>query len=494
MLSNKSRRILSLAACVGVALLLLSGNALAGITTGHSPLPTYAVQAGGPNIVYTVTPAGSFTRKVQATRNLYDAPNSSFLLRVDLQSGFVFANGGLPTKNDISASNVIGGPGINASGVEIYDGGQAGDSYVRYYIPTPAGNGVAFTEATLTVKPNPWYIKDVAGYLAGLHTAVKYMDVKATLFEVNGTQQFDSDKDESTDTAHMLKAANGIEAEVAREGKKVIDLENTRFFFEGWDETTDDESRLDLRPAPGVLGTNGSQFVFGTDINFTLTFTGNMTGIKNIKWGEHSCELTTTTGKIAIPGTNGCFDDDVRITINVTGTTPLDKRVLDVTVDYTVAHNSSLNDTALAATPLTEWCYNGSMLISSFSQANTNSWRTRYYIWNYDKEPSSILVRVLTLPIDGAIGSQALGLGQVVYRYTVAGNSGITIKLEDVLVDIGAQGPQLGPDGNGNMYAEFSFGSQRTVGWTSIFDPTGSTFMGMIQMHNGFAEHEFEEK
>jgi len=486
---NSLNKAVGFAACLGMTLLLLSGNVMAGITTSHSPLPTYAVQVGGPNVVYTVTPAGSFTRLIQATRNQYAAPNSSFLLRVDLQSGFVFAAGGLPTPADISCVPVSG---INQSGVEIYDGGQAGDTYVRYYIPTPAGTGVAFTQATITVKPNPWKIKDVTGYLAGLHTAVKYMDVKATVFEVNGTQQFDSDRDESTDTAHFIMSSNGIDAAVARKGKKIIDLENTRKFFEGHEPTQDDESRLTLQPMYGVLGTNGTQYVFSSDINFKLIFTSNLSGIADIRWAEGGCQVTSTTGTINLPGTNGCFGT-VPITFNVDGITSLDARVLNVTVTYTITHNSSLNDTALAATPITEWCYNGSMLISSYSQANTTSWRTRFYIWNYDRDPSSILVRVLTLPINGAIGSQALGLGQVVYRYTIAGNSGITIKLEDVLTDVGAPGPQLGPDGNVNMYVEFSFGSTRTTGWTQIFDPTATTFMGMIEMYNtGGDDHEYK--
>jgi len=478
----KGSKILSLAACLGVAFLLLSGNALAGITNGHSPLPMYALQIGGAGVTYTITPAGSFTRQIQATRNQYSAPNASFILRVDLQSGFVFATGGLPKTTDISYSSTPAG-GINTGGVEIYDGGQAGDAYVRYFIPTAAGTGVAFTSATLTITPNNWKITDVNGVLTGAHTVTKFMDVTATLFDAGDGLQFDDSTTEASDTAHFIKAVNGVEAAVADKGHKVIDLETTRLNFVGFHKTFDDTSALDLQPVSGVLGLNGAQYVFGSEINFTLTFTSNLNGIKDIQ----VCGLYTTTGTLILPGTtSGCFGGSIPVKIDVDGVTPLDKRILNVGVTDTTTHAPIIsNDTQLVSTPLTEWVYNGCLLVSSYANANTNAFRTRFYFWNYDESASSILVRVFTLPINGTtLASVALGNGQVVYRYNVQGKSGLTVKLEDVLTDVGAPGPQLGPDSNGNMYVEFSFGSEIVVGWTQTFDVTGTSFMGMIQMYD----------
>jgi hypothetical protein len=486
--SSKSRYTLSLAACIGVALLLLSGNAMAGITASHSPvLPTYALQVGGAGVTYTITPAASFTRQIQATRNQYNAPNSSFLLRVDLQSGFVFANGGLPKPTDISYTSTPAG-GINVAGVEIYDGGQAGDPYVRYYIPTSAGTGVAFTSATLTITPNNWKITDQAGYLTGGHTVVKYMDVQALLFDAGNATQFDDSFVEPSDTAHLFRVANGVEAAVADLGHKLIDLETTRLNFVGHDKLFDDTSALDLQPAPGVLGLNGAQYVFGTEVGFVVTISGNLSGIVDCRLNPGlPTERVSSTCVFNIPGTptpwTG-FGGYIRVKINVNGTTPLDSRTLNVTITDTTNHAPIIsNDTQLASTPLTVWAYKGSLLVSSYANANTNNFRTRFYVWNYDEDASSILVRVMTLPINGnTTPSVALGLGQVVYRYNVPGHSGLTIRLEDVLADVGAAGPQLGPDSNGNMYVEFSFGSERVTGWTQTFDVTGTSFMGLIEM------------
>ena len=120
MFSNNARRntfkygkILSLAICLGVACLLLTGSALAGVTTGPSPLPQYALQVGGAGHTLHPHQCRDFTRTVNAPRAATGNPNSAFYIRVDLQPGFVFAPG--YTVNGQDVSQIIDGGTPSAS-------------------------------------------------------------------------------------------------------------------------------------------------------------------------------------------------------------------------------------------------------------------------------------------------------------------------------------------------------------------------------------------
>lgn len=498
----KYSKILSLAACLGVAFLLLSGSALAGVTTGHSPLPKYAIQAGGINQVYTLKTSpqpATFTRQIEAARAVHGNVNSDFLVRIDLQTGFVFAAGGLPGAGDVTLTATGCTGAMTAS---VYDGGLAGDPYVRYLITvTTAFTGGCSTSSGwpyLTFTPNPWNIKDVNGYLTGTKNIVKYMYVTITTFDATSGIQFDDSFTETGDTANIIQTANGVEAGVATEGGKIIDLANSRKNFTvrppllppspSADRTmTDTTPRLDLQPAANVLGLDGNLFSFagpgGVTINFTLTFTTNMTGIYNFVWDPNSGNvfpaIVATPNTLNIPGSNTGFGGSVPLYINVDGITSLDSRILNVTITYVPTHNA-IGDTALAATPLTEWDYNGTLLISNYANGNTNAWRSRFYFWNYDEDSSSILVRLFTLPTDGT-QSQLVGGSQLVFAYNIQANSGLTVKLEDILTQLGVALPYTA--GGGNLYVEFSFGSGEVVGWTQTFDPTAANFMGTTYLH-----------
>jgi hypothetical protein len=522
-------KVLSLAACLCVAFLLLSGSALAGITKGHYPgdnpysgsltLPTYAIQAGGIGKVYTLTTtvqSASFTRQIQAPRQAPSGlPNSDFYLKIDLdptigvgvgipQTGFSFAAGGLPKVTDITLVLPAGAAGAIGT-VAIYDGGQAGDQYVRYYIPVtttfaPNGSG---QWPYVVITPNPWKITDGNGYLTGAKNVVKYMYVTATTYDVYNSLQFDDIATEGTDTAAILQTGNGVVGAVAREGARVIDLATTRKNFvpcsffspcesgSGNTTTVDATPRLNLQPASNVLGLNGNLYSFGAEITFTLSFTTNLNGILSTTWDPNDGTNTRSSAP-GIPGTititntpilETGYGSSVPIYITVDGVTPLVSRVLLVTITYTSNNPGNSGDTVDSNDPLTAWTYNGSVLISNFGNGNTNAWRTRFYFWNYDEDPSSILVRVFTLPTDGS-QSQLLPVAnpqQLVFSNNIMANSGLTVRLEDILNQLGVPLPFT--TWGGNLYIEFSFGSPEVVGWTQTFDPSATHFMGMIQMY-----------
>jgi len=480
----KHSRILSLAFCFGVAFLLLAGSALAGTTTGLGTPTKYALQVGQAGAVYSIT-AGTYVDRLMNV-----ARSQNFFIQLDLQSGFTFGASGLPLAGDVTLT--VAGGGVIGS-ISIFSGGTAGSSAVRWQVPVTT----AFSTApTFRINPTTgWNIVDGSGYLSG--TSTKYMEVTVTTYDVNTGTQFDGVSTVAADTARMIQAVDGVDSGIATLGAATINIVSPdlrkKFVVAGLVTATKDaSSALKLQPKAGINGLTMAGYAFAAADQFTITFAGNLTGISSFVWAPGANVITKTVSSsdvtagyvaLVVPGNNGGLGASVAIAINVSGTTALDSRTLTAKVDTSIAANSANNNTELAAANLTAWTYNGTILIANYANTNTNSWRTRFYIWNPSGAQAPILVRVFTLPINGS-ASTLVGSAQLVYSYTVAAASGITIKLEDILTQLSVTMPYLGPDGNGNVYVEFAVGAASVTGWTQTFDLTAVNFMGMVQMHN----------
>ncbi len=92
-----STRITSFVICLGLACLMLTGNALAGTTTATEL--KYATEVGVADTVYTI-PAGNTIVRVMAV--LRQSASGNFFLKVTLGSNAQFATGGLPVLGDLT--------------------------------------------------------------------------------------------------------------------------------------------------------------------------------------------------------------------------------------------------------------------------------------------------------------------------------------------------------------------------------------------------------
>src|SRR5262245_14508860 len=119
--SMRGNRIASLALCLGVAFLVLTGSALAGTTAVTGGAVSYAREVGAVNAVYTLPVGTTATRALAVIRNTAQ----DFFVDVSLGNGALFtgAASNLPEASDLTIS---GGGG--AAAFSIVFGGTAGSS------------------------------------------------------------------------------------------------------------------------------------------------------------------------------------------------------------------------------------------------------------------------------------------------------------------------------------------------------------------------------
>jgi len=376
-------------------------------------------------------------------------------------------------------------------------------------------------------------VRDIYGYLSG--TAEKYLDVTVITLSHDG-EEMDPETPAASDTCHILKAVDGVIARVHREGEDTININppsfRTKFEKESWfhpEYDVDDSPEVTLEPNEHVYGLDAPrEYRFAEDDLFLVTISGNLAGIKWIVWGGYEDIPGLTTVVTAEDKENGyvvltiptdwrhprLIGDERRIRIYVDGTTPLDDRMLFIQIDSVIAINPANNNTELLTTSLTEWEVNGTILVANYANANTGFWRSRFYIWNAMEKPAVVIVSVKTLPLSDhplspgqvqplvpgtALKSELVGGHMLTYSFMIPGQmggSGITIKLEDILNQLGVTMPYLGPDGNGNVYVEFAVGAKACSGWVQTFSSDATTtFMGTeMMMKNPYRAEENEHR
>ena len=271
------------------------------------------------------------------------------------------------------------------------------------------------------------------------------MYVTVTTYDASDFAQFD---DSTTviadDQKNILSAVDGVENTViVHLGGRTIDLGHTRTQFTTSPIHDDSTGSIDLEPADNVLNLAGTQYHFGSEINFTITFSGNLDGISNFTFDGVTRPRNGGTGSFAfaLAGSTGGFGDSMHVDFTVDGSTSLLARTLQVAVSDTAASGYTIQD--LSATNLTIWNYNGTLLVSNYANGNTGFWHSRFYFWNYDSTASSILVRLFTLPTDGTT-SQLVGGAQLVFAFPIQASSGLTVKLEEILNELGVTWPYPG--------------------------------------------------
>ena len=195
-----------------------------------------------------------------------------------------------------------------------------------------------------------------------------------------------------------------------------------------------------------------------------------------------AADVTAGSITLSVPG------DDVNlaggnsaIRITVDGTTALSARTLTVTVNLSLGGTSgpAANDHNIsAATPLTVWSLNGTVLLAAFANGNTDTFSTRFYIVNPSGTAGNVSVRVFTLPIAGGANAQ---VGTTLALGSLAAGGALNIRFaEDVLTPLSIPLPYT-TDG-GNLIVEITIEANGVTGVGQVFQSGSLQSFGIFSL------------
>lgn len=490
------------ALCLGLALILMAGTAMAG-TTSFTALK-YAKETGvattnNYNLPMIVSPGfvtHSFT-------NYLPVVGQNFLVKVKLTATpdtVVFVNTG-DAVGKVGAYTLVRGAGGLTGAVSGCTGAGSGGSYgtitftcnvtenfdvppvfTWYWYNTVAGA----PPATPAANPGS-QIRDVPGIIAGGGTISISITTWDAVFQ---SVQLDA---EATDVTPFIKGVNAVSVQSLVTSSRVIDITSNRTQFTSASAPTgtliDDDARIALLSGDAdgdtVYQRTGLAFRLTSGVSsVTLTLTSpDLTGITEVIYDPFGLDLVVTpvdpavgfTGSIVIdiPGGNvPTVVDAVPIVIHVDGTTPLANREINIKVTLNIGGGvdgfpgiTTIKNTTL----LTSWTSNGTVLICPFTNGNATAMNGRIYLWNNSSLGAPVVAQVFTLPIKG-VATQLLGTVTV---GTLDGLSGMNIKVkEDLLDPLGIAQPYVA--NGGNLVVILSVEAQHVVGVSNVFNATFS--------------------
>ena len=481
-----STRIISFTLCLGLACLLMMGNALAG-TTAVSGEIEYAREVGGAGTQYVI-PANN-----TIVRTLAILPSASFFLKVSLDGNAEFDSGGdgeLPAATgDLSQSAGQGATDITRLGTP-----EDGDTYVEYLVivNTAFRNYPAFTFDT-----EGWGIKDPDNVLGGGGTinvtvTTRASDTGATI-------------DTGTDSDAWLKGVSGVTVikDSLKSTTATVDVATARTEFVAVNDDTADMDKgatLGLSDMTAMaLAADGTAYALDAADTIELVVTGDLTGITEIVWNDGAemeggevrlgqldddFDLANGVATLKLAGDNAGIDRmmDVAgemvgvvgtITIIVDGSTTLNSRTLNLAVKLDL-DEENVSDRELVSTTLTEWKLNGTVFLANFVNGNNDMFHSRVYLFNHGPVSGDITVRAFTLPTSGnstLVGTAELG--------SLMSWSGRNIRVaEDVLMQM-TELPYTA-DG-GNLVLEITIDANNIAGTAQVFQNDLSSF-GIYQL------------
>ena len=461
----KSNRLKIVALCLGVALLVMTGSAMAGTTAFNTGTSLkFAREVGQANQLYTL-PAG-FT----VTRTVGVPLSESFMVVVTLDGGAKINSG--PANGNLTVTTTTGTVGT----INIFSGGT-NSATVTYYVTITAP---ITSQATLNLAVAGWVIKDVSNVLGGGGTINISVTTQTTLGSA-----FDS----GTDSVGLIAGSYGVAINPALSaGAAVIDVGSNRFNFTSVTgkstTTTDIGASLGIRKtttaSPFVYTTDGSVYTLTnlSSIQLLITATaGDLTGIKSVNWASTTASVPTAgwTSPITLTvgGGSTSFDEIAKtITITVDGSTTLVTRTLAVQVNWLsgggLEGTTGGSRTLLAATTMTTWTLNGTVLIAPWTTGNNALYNGRIYIFNPSSLVGSVVAQVYTLPV-GMGGSTLLG---TISLGTLPASSGTNIRVaEDLLANISGVTLPYTTNG-GNLVIKFTINATNVVGYSQVFGST----------------------
>ena len=410
-----STRIISFTLCLGLACLLMMGNALAGKTEVSGEIK-YAREVGGAGTQYVI-PTGN-----TIVRTLSILPSASFFLKVGLDGNAEFnseGDGELPEDGDLTQT-VVGADNTTISRLGTPDDGDTSIEYL-VIVDEPFTNFPVFTFDTRN-----WGIEDPDNVLGGggainVTITTRAADTGATI-------------DTGTDSDAWLRGVYGVTVikDSLKSTTATVDVATARTEFvevNGDTATVDKGATLGLSDmTAGALAADGTTYALAMTDAIELVVTGDLTGITEIVWNDDEDAETMLGGEIRLAQSDEDFDlangvatlklagdndgidrmmDDGNggmvgvvgtITIIVDGTT-LNSRTLSLAVKLDVAGDA--NDRELVSTSLTVWKLNGTVFLANFVNGNNDMFQSRVYLFNHGSLVGDITIRAFTLPTSG---------------------------------------------------------------------------------------------
>ena len=270
-----STRIISFTLCLGLACLLMMGNALAGTTKVSAELE-YAREVGEAGAQYLI-PTGNMIR-----RELSVLPSASFFVKISLDGNAEFNNeggGDLPANGDLARTEGGGTTTETVLGTP-----ADGDTSVEYLVrvTSPFDNLPVFTFDT-----GGWGIEDPDNVLGGGGT----INVTVTTRSASTGEMIDT----GTDSDGWLKGIYGVTVikDSLKSTTATVDVATARIEFvvvAGGDDTVDTDKGATLgisnNMVAGALGANGMTYALAATDTIKLVVTGDLTGITEIVWND----------------------------------------------------------------------------------------------------------------------------------------------------------------------------------------------------------------
>lgn len=171
------------------------------------------------------------------------------------------------------------------------------------------------------------------------------------------------------------------------------------------------------------------------------------------------------------------------VTIAVTGVDQLTERTFSVKL----MHNGF--DVGYPTHVLSNWYFNGSVLVAHWLQGNTTigggPFKSRIYLHSADSYPlpAPVTVQLYELPIaQGDATPAAEPLGPPVEVGAIEAGKGLVVRMEDVLDAAGVALPYI--EGLGNIQAVVSVPAKNMSGSYQVFAADGSSKFGMCPLFN----------
>lgn len=216
--------------------------------------------------------------------------------------------------------------------------------------------------------------------------------------------------------------------------------------------TVDNGANADISPisdpvydASGALISSWT----GASENVEVTFSGNLTSITQIVIGAST--FTLTAAQKAAPSVTlemplSAMLLDPAVSFRVDGTSALATRTLNVALLILAEGNVDNANAVQAATKITEWGINGTVLGVPWVNGNNAFLNSRIYLYNLSSIGGSIVVQAKTMP---RVGTASANIGAPLVVGTLPASGTAMIKVaEDVLAGLGITLPYVTDGGN----------------------------------------------
>jgi hypothetical protein len=518
----KMNRRMSLALCLGVAFLVLTGNlfAVTARLNSTTTVPsTYAKELtlGSPStitykLVGVAVNGANFNSDVYIDMSVARTTAQNFLIKIALNGGATFKTGTLPVDGNLTLSAIGGAAPTGLNGSVVFtkvDGGLNGSTFVTY-LSNITSTFTGFPTLKLSCGASGWTIADVGNQLNG-----SGISVTVTAYDAAGGYSSPIDT-AGTSTVTIAQSANAVSVtSTLVPTTAVIDVatNRTNFVTTAPDSVTSDAgatigvgyvaaaSRPLMNDASDIfsLGTGDKVRLSFVASGSTPDFSGFYARTSNtgVAWGAYlSTNTDANLRKVDVAGPilpSGAQP----ITFSVDGVTALGTRTISISVDEILvgggidaaaSTTKAATNSVLGSTTVTVWSFNGTILVAHWLNGNNSVYASRIYLWNSSAVSGLVTVRVFTEPLVGGGASTELTTpGTPLSLGSLAASSAVNIKLaEDILQPLITAGATWGPlpytTNAGNLVVEVTIRATGARGAYQTFNNAGTATFGLCPL------------